>query len=79
LSPWIAARVCACHDCEAHAGACSWPTTNERRSQRCGRPRFANRFRRTPDHPVQQTSAGRRLAKGTVDAHVDRHGWVCLG
>ena len=50
-------RVCACRGCEAHTGACGWPTTNERRCDRCGRPGFANRFRRTPDHPVRRTSA----------------------
>ena len=53
---WMArSRVCACRGCEAHTGACGWPTTNERRCDRCGRPGFANRFRRTPDHPVRRT------------------------
>ena len=28
---------------------------------RCGRPGFANRFRRTPDHPVRRTSSGARF------------------
>ena len=50
-------RVCACRGCETHTGSCGWPTTNERRCDRCGRPGFANRFRRTPDHPVRRTSA----------------------
>jgi hypothetical protein len=59
-------RVCACRGCAAHSGSCGWPTTNERRCDRCGRPGFANRFRRTPDHPVRRTSAWRRLAKLTV-------------
>ena len=40
---------------------------------------FANRFRRTPDHPVRRTSAWRRLAKQTVEAWVARHGWLCPG
>ena len=54
---WMArSRVCACRGCETHTGACGWPTTNERRCDRCGRPGFANRFRRTPDHPVRRTS-----------------------
>ena len=65
-------RVCACRGCEHHTGACGWPTTNERRCDRCGRPGFANRFRRTPDHPIRRTSAWRRLAKRTVEAHVAR-------
>ena len=77
---WMArSRVCACRGCERHTGACGWPTTNERRCDRCGRPGFANRFRRTPDHPVRRTSAWRRLAKRTVEAHVARHGWTCPG
>ena len=54
-------RVCACRGCEHHTGACGWPTTNERRCDRCGRPGFANRFRRTPDHPVRRTSSGARF------------------
>ena len=73
LTSWMArSRVCACRGCERHTGACGWPTTNERRCDRCGRPGFANRFRRTPDHPVRRTSAWRRLAKRTVEAHVAR-------
>ena len=72
---WHRSRVCACRGCEHHAGACGWPTTNERRCDRCGRPGFANRFRRTPDHPIRRTSAWRRLAKRTVEAHVAVHGW----
>ena len=77
---WMArSRVCACRGCERHTGACGWPTTNERRCDRCGRPGFANRFRRTPDHPVRRTSAWRRLAKRTVEAWVARHGWSCPG
>ena len=72
-------RVCACRGCEAHAGTCGWPTTNERRCDRCGRPGFANHFGRTPDHPARRTSAWRRLAKRTVEAHVALHGWTCPG
>ena len=72
-------RVCACRGCESHTGSCGWPTTNERRCDRCGRPGFANRFRRTPDHPVRRTSAWRRLAKRTVEDWVARHGWTCPG
>jgi hypothetical protein len=73
------ARVCACRGCEHHTSACGWPTTNERRCDRCGRPGFANRFRRTPDHPVRRTSAWRRLAKRTVETYVAVHGWTCPG
>ena len=39
----------------------------------------ANRFRRTPDHPVRRTSAWRRLAKRTVESWVAVHGWTCPG
>ena len=77
---WMApSRICACRGCETHTGACGWPTTNERRCDRCGRPGFANRFRRTPDHPVRRTWAWRRLAKRTVEDWVARHGWTCPG
>ena len=65
-------RVCACRGCEPHTGACGWPTTNERRCDRCGRPGFANRFRRTPDHPVRRTQ---RLAPaGEADGRGPRRG-----
>jgi hypothetical protein len=72
-------RVCACRGCDCHRGTCGWPTTNERRCDCCGRPGFANRFRRTPDHPVRRTSAWRRLAKRTVEDWVTAHGWTCPG
>ena len=62
-------RVCACRGCEAHTGTCGWPTTNERRCDRCGRPGFANRFRRTPDHPdptdVGLATTGEADGRGT--------------
>jgi len=75
----VRSRVCACRGCTAHPSYCGWPTTNERRCDRCGRPGFANRFRRTPDHPVRRTSAWRQLARRTVEAWVAVHGWSCPG
>ena len=70
-------RVCACRGCEHHAGTCGWPTTNERRCDRCGRPGFANRFRHTPDHPV---AADVGLASaGEADRRGPRRGpWLAL-
>ena len=37
------------------------------------------RMDNTTDHPVRRTSAWRRLAKRTVEAHVAAHGWRCPG
>ena len=76
---WLAPASAPVGAASTTAGACGWPTTNERRCDRCGRSGFANRFRRTPDHPVRRTSAWRRLAKRTVEAHVAVHGWHCPG
>ena len=70
-------RVCACRGCEHHTGACGWPTTNERRCDRCGRPGFANRFRadsRPPDPAdVGLATAGEADGRGPC-----RPPWLAL-